>query len=113
MRLAVQQQKAVQPDVQLSSVSSETSVHKIFSRLHIVIFGRSFALYFRQACADRSGRLFSWLTTIQLRFGGFCKPRAQLSHPARGVQPSRPSSKLSFKKHSRQGGQRVVQLQDR
>jgi len=112
VRLVVQQPKAVQPGVQLSSVSSKTGVHKIFSRLHIVIFGRSLVLYFLQACADRSDGNLSRLTTIQLRFGGFCPPILQLSHPARGVQPSRPRCKLDFIQYGRQGGQRAVQLQD-
>jgi len=44
VRFAVQQPKAVQLIVQPFSISSEIGVHKIFSRLHIVIFGRTFAL---------------------------------------------------------------------
>jgi hypothetical protein len=46
VRFVVQQPKAVQPSVQPFSVSSEIGVHKIFSRLHIVIFGRTFVLHF-------------------------------------------------------------------
>lgn len=102
------------------SVSSETGVHKIFSRLHIVIFGRFFVLYFCSRLMQTGATviLLGLHISIQrLRLGGFCPPICQPdASSTRGAAQlgsqaaSSPSERVASLVLSQQGVHFPVQL---